>query len=91
MIRNLLKPGLQDSPFMTEPPFSFTYGGRSSTELLKAWELKCDTRLLDSRTEHILTYTDPKGGLVVRCVAIEYKDFPAVEWTLYFKNAGSAD
>ncbi len=91
MIRSLLKPGLQDSPYMTEPPFSFTYGGRSSTELLKAWELKCDTRLLDSRTEHTLTYTDPKGGLVVRCVAIEYNDFPAVEWTLYFKNAGSAD
>jgi len=91
MIRNLLKPGLQDSPFMTKPPFSFTYGGQSSAELLKTWGRKCDTRLLDSRTEHTLTYTDPKGGLVVRCVAIEYNDFPAVEWTLYFKNAGSAD
>ena len=91
MIRDLLKPGLQDSPYMTEPPFSFTYGGQSSVELLKTWELKCDVRVLNSCTKYTLTYTDPKGGLVVRCVAIEYNDFPAVEWTLYFKNAGSAD
>ena len=90
MIQDLLKPGLQNSPFKVEPPFSFTYGGRSSTELLKAWELKCDARSLDSRTEHRMTYTDPKTGLVVRCVAIEYSDFPTVEWTLYFKNTGSA-
>lgn len=87
----LLKPGLQDSLFTTEPPFSFTYGGQLSTELLKTWVRKCNTRLRDSRTEHTLNYTSPKGGLVVRCVAIEYNDFPVVEWTLCFKNAGSAD
>jgi alpha-galactosidase len=38
-----------------------------------------------------LTCTDPKTGLVLKCVAIEYKDFPTVEWTLYFKNTGSSD
>ena len=38
----------------------------------------------------MLTFTQPDGGLVVRCVAIEYTDFPAVEWTVYFQNNGPA-
>ncbi len=72
--------------------FSFTYGGKPSTELLKTWELKRASRKLDDhRTERTLTFTDPKTGLVVRCVGVEYSDFPTVEWTLHFKNAGTAD
>jgi alpha-galactosidase len=39
----------------------------------------------------VLTHTDPKTGLVVRSAAVEYADFPTVEWTLYFKNTGGAD
>ena len=75
-----------------EPWFSFTYGGKPSTELLGTWELKRASRQLDNRrTEHTLTYTDPKTGLVVRCVGIEYRDFPTVEWTLYFKNTSDKD
>ena len=27
----------------------------------------------------------------MRCVAVEYHDFPTVEWTLYFKNTGGGD
>jgi alpha-galactosidase len=74
------------------PPFSFTYAGKPSAELLKTWDLKRGVRKLDDqRTEHTLVYTDPKTGLVVRCVAVEYHDFPTVEWTLYFKNTGAAD
>jgi len=79
-------------PSLTQPPFSFIYDGKSSTELLKSWKAGCASRKLDpQRTEHMLTYTDPAGGLEVRCVAVEYADFPTVEWTLYFKNTGSAD
>ena len=75
-----------------EPPFSFTYGGRPSAELLPAWRLDRSSRRLDrARTERTLTYTDPVTGLVVRCVAVEYRDFPTVEWTLTFRNAGVAD
>jgi alpha-galactosidase len=29
-----------------------------------------------------------KTSLQLRCVAVEYADFPAIEWTLYFKNTG---
>ena len=41
------------------------------------------------RTEHTLLYTEPDTNLQVRCAGIEYLDFPTVEWTVYFKNAGS--
>jgi alpha-galactosidase len=69
--------------------FSFTYGGQPSSDLLDTWQLKRTTRELDEhRTEHTLTYTDPKTGLLLRCVGVEYNDFPVVEWTLYFKNTG---
>lgn len=75
-----------------EPFFSFTYGGKSSAELLKTWKLERATKKIDDkRTEHTLTYTDPTTGLVLRCVGVEYSDFPTVEWTLYFKNTGTAD
>jgi len=73
-------------------PFSFKYGGAESAEFLKTWRLDRASRKLDgSRVERTLTYTDPKTGLVVKCVAVEYLDFPTVEWTVYFKNTGSTD
>ncbi len=36
-----------------------------------------------------MTWTDPTLGLEVRFAAVEYADFPAVEWTVYFKNKGN--
>ena len=79
-------------PQKAAPPFSFTYAGKPSAELLKTWDLKRQKRRLDDqRTEHTVVYTDPKTGLAVRSVAVEYHDFPTVEWTLYFKNTGAAD
>jgi alpha-galactosidase len=72
--------------------FSFIYDGNPSAELLRTWELKRTSRKLDDkRTERVLTYTDPKTRLVVRCVGVEYSDYPTVEWTLYFKNTSHND
>jgi alpha-galactosidase len=72
--------------------FSFTYGGKPSAELLGTWELKRASRPLDAqRTEHTLTYSDPKTGLVVACRGVEFRDFPAVEWVLRLRNTGKAD
>ena len=77
---------------VSRPPFSFVYGDRTSDELLGAWKFQEMTKELDvNRISRTLDYTDPNTGLVVRCEEIEYKDFPTVEWTLYFKNTGSAD
>jgi alpha-galactosidase len=75
-----------------EPFFSFSYGGRPSAEVLPSWKAeRTREQLDDQRTQHVLTYTDPETGLVVRCVGIEYADFPTVEWTLYFQNSGARD
>jgi alpha-galactosidase len=85
-------PNEQRAPITTNAPFSFSYNGRSSAELLKEWPLERVARESGpSRTEHTLTWTDPHTGLQVRCVAVEYHDFPTVEWTLYFKNTGTND
>jgi len=84
--------GAGRQPLSTDPPFTFTYDGRPSAELLKSWKVARASRELDAkRVEHTLTYTDEATGLQVRCVAVEYRDFPTVEWTVYFKNAGQAD
>ena len=75
-----------------EPCFSFTYGGKPSGELLSSWPVKrTSQRLDDVRTQRIVEWTDPDTGLQVRCVAIEYHDYPTVEWTVYFKNTGETD
>jgi len=83
---------------LTNAPFSFLYDGKPfsvgahDSSPLQSWPSKHDTRKLDAqRTEHTLVYTDSATGLQVRCVAIEYSEFPTVEWTLYFKNTGAAD
>lgn len=73
-------------------PFSFTYDGKPSASMLASWPVKSDRRRLGpARTELTLIWTDPSSGLSVRCVAVEYSHYPAVEWTVYFTNAGTAD
>jgi alpha-galactosidase len=76
----------------TNPPFWFIYGGKASSELLNSWQMEHAQRVLDpQRTEHTLTYREARSGLELRCVLVEYHDFPTLEWTLYFKNTGSTD
>ena len=73
-------------------PFSFLYGGRASEMLLSSWPRKSETRKLDAaRTQQTFTWTDPGTGLEVCCVAVDYADYPAVEWTVYFRNTGTND
>jgi len=75
-----------------EPPFSFTIGEHSSRDVLKGWRIESRSRRLDhKRTERVDVFTDPVTGLVVTCRAVEWHDFPTVEWTLSFKNTGRVD
>ncbi len=75
-----------------KPVFSFTYDGKPVGELLAACEFKQGERKLDGqRTERTGMWTDAKTGLALRCVSVEYADFPVVEWTVYLRNAGTAD
>ena len=74
------------------PPISFLYGGLSSANLLPAWNFQRTQQELDAnRTKWVLTWTDPTSGLAVKCRAIEFYDYPAVKWVVYFQNTGVAD
>jgi alpha-galactosidase len=79
-------------PPTPEPPFSFVYDGKPSADLLKTWPSQRKTRKLDEqRTERTAEWTDPATGLQVRLAAVEYSDFPMVEWVVHFKNTGTQD
>lgn len=72
------------------PAFSFTYNGRPSSALLGSWNRKMSSHPIDEkRTEYDLSWTDPATGLLVEMVARTWRDFPVVEWTLYFENTSS--
>ena len=73
-------------------PFSFTCGGQPSAELLARWPMQHDVRVLDdTRIEHSQTWTDPDTQLQVKCMGIEYCDFPTIEWVVHFLNTGAQD
>ncbi|OPZ98618.1 MAG: Alpha-galactosidase [Planctomycetes bacterium ADurb.Bin412] len=73
-------------------PFSFVYNGRDSEGLLNTWPKTVKNEKLDTvRTRNIITWTDAGTGLEIRCLAVEYVDYPAVEWTVYFRNTTARD
>ena len=76
----------------TQRPFSFDYADKTSAAWFQEWVCRRHEKKLDPQRKQItLEYQDPLTGLVVRCVAISYLDFPSVEWTMYFKNTGAKD
>jgi alpha-galactosidase len=73
-------------------PFSFTYGGRPSDELLPGWATSRQTRKLPGGAgETVTRWTDPQSGLVVRLTTVAHASAPAVDWLLDFANEGIAD
>lgn len=75
-------------------PFSFTFNGQASStsNLFPTWvSSRVDAVLDGTRTQHTLLWTNSSNGLQVKCVAVEYTDFPVVEWTVYLTNAGTAN
>jgi len=84
--------GQERPAYAPDPPFSFRYGDKSFVDLSPDLEKTVDWSQLDGgRRQHELLFREPRTGLEVRCAAVEYLDFPTVEWTLYFKNTGTAD
>jgi alpha-galactosidase len=78
--------------FSKAVPVSFVYGGKPSSELLPAWkrtEAKAPAEA--GRERRSVTWADPATGLEVTAEITLFADSPAVEWVLYFKNAGAAD
>ncbi len=73
-------------------PFSFSFNSRASSTLLPSWSRsEVDSTLDGDVAQQTLSWTNHDGNLEVKCVALEYADFPVVEWTVYFKNVGSVD
>ena len=70
------------APFFGMPDFARADAG---------WVVQKTKRSIDTtRTGYTIVYRDPATGLVVRCEGVAYSDFPTVEWTLFFKNEGTA-
>src|SRR5690348_3767472 len=79
-------------PGLLKPPFSFLYGSRPSSDLLPTWkQVSSPPRTTEAGKSFEVTYTDPETGLAVRVEALQYQQFPAVEWVVYLKNTGSVD
>ncbi|NLX56426.1 MAG: hypothetical protein GXY58_15060 [Planctomycetaceae bacterium] len=73
-------------------PFSFVYGGKSSSELLPQWICQVSDAQVDANCiQRIVTLTDPDTRLEVQAVAKIYTDTPGVDWTLCFTNQGPHD
>jgi len=76
---------------LDKPVVSFLYNGINSGELLPGWQrspISSET-LSDGRIQYRLKWTDPATNLEVRVVAVDYGDYPAVEWIAYLKNVGA--
>jgi len=68
-------------------PFSLSIDGQPLRGLPADWRCRTDvTRLDEHREQAVLAATHPAHGLEVRCVAVRYGDFPAVEWTLHLRQ-----
>jgi alpha-galactosidase len=77
----------QLAAFAANPPFSFSFGGKSSATLLKQWRRSAGA--VSSRAGKLsqsITWTDPHSGLRVRADVVVYPAYDATEWTVYFSN-----
>ena len=73
-------------PLNPEIPFSFRYGGVSSSELLPLWAF--ETTNID-KFNRKYSWTDPKTGLKVTAQVRLFERFAGVDWMLFFENTGT--
>lgn len=69
--------------------FSFLSGEKKSAEIIPTWKTERSEKSLDeNRKQLILTFAEPQSGLVIQGEAIQYTDFPAIEWVFKIRNEG---
>jgi len=72
-------------------PFSFTYGGKSSEELVPGWNRSRTSTSKAGVKTRTLTWRDPKTGIECVLELQTFAKFPAVEWVMRFRNTGTED
>ena len=84
--------GWADALALNPYGFWFLYHGEPSPTLLPKWSRQVRRESIDhQRTRREVSYRDPETGLEVRAEAIQFNDFPAIEWVVYLRNTGSND
>ena len=74
------------------PPFSFTYDGVSSTQILNTWKQTRKTRTAaEGAIETTYTFTNTANNFQVKCVRTRYGGYNAAEWIVEFTNTGSSN
>lgn len=63
----------------------------ASSEFLKDWKHTANREATDAGVKYEASWEDAKTGLVVKAIAIAFKDYPAIDWVLHFENRGNAD
>jgi alpha-galactosidase len=73
-------------------PFSFVCGERSSTEWIKPDNAKIESGQWINNTKiHTLRWKDGETKMACEMQLTEYRDFPAMSWTVFLKNEGNTD
>jgi alpha-galactosidase len=73
-------------------PFSFVVGGRRSDDLLPGWRTQVEpAKPGTDGVSGAQTWADSASGLRLRIETRRFKDFPALEWLLFFENTGTQD
>jgi hypothetical protein len=75
----------------TAAPFSFTYGGVSSEELLPAWEYSFVEEPVKNGSRRTISYKCPKTGMRLECLVTTYSDAAGVDWVVYLTNEATED
>jgi alpha-galactosidase len=73
------------------PPFAFVYGGKASSGFIGKWSVTSEERTEGQKLVRTVVYADPSTGLRITAVYTIFRDFPAAEWVVRFKNTGRTD
>ena len=83
------------SPDLWNPasaPFSFTYAGKPSGEVLKNWQFTTEDATTNSENVRRYSYLDPSTHLHVIAEVRLFPDYPGVvDWVLRLRNEGPTD
>jgi alpha-galactosidase len=83
--------GSADRRLSSAIPFSFTFDGKPSSQLLGRWKQTTSDQTAAGRQRRTVSWTDERTGLEVTCETMVFADFPAVEWVVRMKNQSNEE